>query len=86
MAPGDIVVAYAEAPGRIVLETREAIQERVWSFAPRGESTTDATVDTRAMRDEDNAIADANFERRAQEVTEEHAANAGRALLDALGL
>lgn len=46
---GDEMIVIAVGPGRIVLTTRTAIQDEVWSAAP-----ADATVDVRAVRDADN--------------------------------
>lgn len=82
---GDQMVARAEGPGRIVLETRDAIAARVWAAAPTA-TGLDVTADVRAMRDEDNAISDANFVRRAAEGDDEASRSAGQRLLAELGL
>jgi hypothetical protein len=57
------MVVHVEAPGVIRLETPEAIQSRVWAASSNADSI-DTVVDVRAMRDEDNGIADANFAHR----------------------
>jgi hypothetical protein len=47
---GDEVIVVAAGRGRIVLTTRAAIQDEVWSAAPPGESV----ASVRADRDADN--------------------------------
>lgn len=59
------MVAHVAAPGRIVLETPDAIQERVWAAAPAREQA-DIADDLRALQGEDNRLADAADERRAR--------------------
>lgn len=85
VAEGDRVIARAEGRGRIVLETPDAIRERVWAAAPRSQDT-DATADVRAMRDEDNGISDANFMRRSEVADPENAEAIGQRLLAKFGL
>ena len=48
---GDEMIVIAAGPGRIVLTTRTAIQDEVWSAAP----TNGMTTNVRAERDADNA-------------------------------
>lgn len=69
-----------DAPGRLVLMTREAVQGEVWRAAVDMGSNADAITDVRAMRREDNAIADA-----AEETSGRRGAEAGRGI-DAVGL
>jgi len=79
---GDELVVLTEAPGRLVLMTRDAIQGEVWRAAAdmRSDADADAVADVRAMRREDTRIADA---------AEERAAKRGRQQgggIDAVGL
>jgi hypothetical protein len=60
---GQELVVLTDAPGRLVLMTRDAIQGEVWQAAADMRSDTDAIADIRAMRREDNTIADATEER-----------------------
>lgn len=85
LAEGDRVIARADGPGRIVLETRDAIRDRVWAAAPTFQGL-DAVADVRDMRDEDAAISDANFMRRVDAADAEVAEATGQRLLDTLGL
>ena len=85
VAEGDRLIARAEGRGRIVLETPDAIRERVWAAAPRSHGL-DVTADERALRDEDNAISDANFLRRAEAADTELSEAVGQRLLAKLGL
>lgn len=84
VSEGDRMMAHAEGPGRIVLETVEAIQARVWAAAPvfRGLNTV---TDIREMREEDNKISDANYLRRSREVSPESEETVGTNLLVLLG-
>lgn len=82
---GDRMVARAEGPGRIVLETPAAIRERVWAAAPPVHQL-DAAADVRALRDDDNAVSDANFALRSESPDPESAAIVGERLLAELGL
>jgi AbrB family looped-hinge helix DNA binding protein len=50
---GQIVVLMPEGPGRVVVTTREAIRQEVWSGAPPADGT-DAVSYIRQMRQEDN--------------------------------
>lgn len=76
------VVAHAAGEGRIVIETTDAIRTRVWAAASP-ENPKDATAGIRAMRQEDNAIADSAAETRRSQTG---SAEAGAALLQHLGL
>lgn len=82
------LLAYAEAPGRFVIETPEAAvtaaSQRIWADLGPIDSEYDATADVRAMRDEDRRIADANAVACAD--SGEQADEDGRRLLAALGL
>ena len=81
---GASLIAVAEGAGRIVLETPEAVQARVWAAAaPVAE---DARADVRALRQLDKALDEANFARRSREPDELAAAAAGARLLAELGL
>ena len=53
-----------EAPGRIVIETRDAILERIWTMFPAPEGAS-AAAEIRAMRYEDRAQSDARLDDRA---------------------
>ncbi|HEY4028277.1 MAG TPA: AbrB/MazE/SpoVT family DNA-binding domain-containing protein [Candidatus Dormibacteraeota bacterium] len=60
---GQELVVLTDAPGRLVLMTRDAIQGEVWRAAADMRSDPDAIGEIRATRREDNAIADAAEER-----------------------
>ena len=60
---GDELVVLTDAPGRLVLMTRDAIQGEVWRAAADMRSEADAITDVRAMRREDTRITDAAAER-----------------------
>ena len=62
---GDELVVLTDAPGRLVLMTRDAIQGEVWRAAADMRSEADAITDVRAMRREDTRITDAAEERAA---------------------
>ncbi len=81
---GAQMLARAEGPGRIVLETPEAVQARVWAAAPA--ETAARPDDASRMRADEVAIADANFARRSLEPSETDAARVGAQLLTQLGL
>lgn len=87
--PSAGLLAYMESPGRIVIETPEAAvtdaTARIWADLGPVDADADATADVRAMRDEDNRIADTNAAARLTE-NDEEGADDGRALLAALGL
>ena len=78
----DRLVAYADGRGRIVLETTEAIQARVWAGAGQRAEVSDVA----AGRAREVALADANFARRSVQPDEETADAAGQRLLTTLGL
>lgn len=83
--PSTGLIAYMEAPGRIVIETPEAavadVSARIWADLDSVDPDYDATADVRHMRDEDTRIADANAAARSAAPSDD-----GRALLAALGL
>ena len=82
---GSEIVAVAYGPGRVLLETQEAVTEAVWAAAPGAE--TDAVADVRQMREQDVALSDANAERRSEvEVDEAASRKRGEALLRELDL
>jgi bifunctional DNA-binding transcriptional regulator/antitoxin component of YhaV-PrlF toxin-antitoxin module len=84
ISKGDEMVVIVAGPGRIVLTTRAAIQDEVWSSAP----ANGATADMRAERDADNAAVAAK-RRRAETGTsaigEEQSDRIGSALLAQFG-
>ncbi len=77
---GQELVVLTDAPGRLVLMTRDAIQGEVWRAAADMASDADAIADIRALRREDNTIADAADER-----AERRGAEAGGGV-DTIGL
>ncbi len=60
---GRDVVARPDGDGRFVIESVEAIRRRVWAAAPVP-TGLDATEDVRALREDDNRVADENWARR----------------------
>jgi AbrB family looped-hinge helix DNA binding protein len=60
---GQELVVLADAPGRLVIMTLDAVQGEVWRAAADMTSDADAIADIHAMRVEDNIIADAAEER-----------------------
>lgn len=81
---GDELIAIATGPGRIVLTTRAAIQDEVWSAAPTAATTTSV----RTVRDADNAAVAAKRRRvkaREAAVSEEESERIGSALLARFG-
>lgn len=81
---GDEMIVIAAGPGRIVLTTRTAIQDEVWSAAP----ANGTAADVRATRDADNAAAAAKRRRtktRLAATSEEESERIGSALLTRLG-
>ena len=84
---GTEVVAIALGEGRVLLETVEAVRQRVWAGAPDPEvGRAEATADVRRMRDEDVAVSDGAAARRSAPLTSDHAEDRGAALLAKLGL
>lgn len=79
---GTDLVGYVIGSGRIVIETRDSIRERVWGAAP-GTAGLDATADVRQARTDDAAISDANAAARSAAPEQP---GAGAALLAHLGL
>jgi hypothetical protein len=57
------MVAHVEGPGRIVIETRAAVQERIWAMFPERQGL-DAVAAVRAMRAEDRVHSDIRFDDR----------------------
>lgn len=58
------LIATADGAGRIILETPEAVQSRVWAAAPDS-SNEDSVTDVRSLRDADTELADSAARRRA---------------------
>jgi AbrB family looped-hinge helix DNA binding protein len=86
---GQELVVLTEGPGRLTLATREALQEEVWAGAPAEEEDRgDAVSDVRAMRNEDNRLADAAARRGARRASPGDADkdSIGRKLLHELGV
>ena len=81
MDEGAEVVARVDGEGRVVLETVAAVRARVWAAAP--DVQYDAVADVRLLRDEDHRLSDEASDRRRAATS---AGDAGRALLDHLGL
>jgi len=83
---GAQVVAQAIGPGRMVIETIDAVRNRVWS-ASSDPDGVDSSTDVRALRSEDIATSDraAQARSRVEEDTAESDA-VGLSLLAHLGL
>jgi bifunctional DNA-binding transcriptional regulator/antitoxin component of YhaV-PrlF toxin-antitoxin module len=82
---GDEIIVIAAGPGRIVLTTRNAIQDEVWAAATAGGQATSM----RAERDQDNAAVAAKRLRakaRAKSSTEDDSERIGTSLLRRLGV
>ena len=56
LAEGDEVVAIALGEGRVLIQTVDAVRQRVWRAAPT--AAPNPTKDVRQMRLEDNAVAE----------------------------
>jgi bifunctional DNA-binding transcriptional regulator/antitoxin component of YhaV-PrlF toxin-antitoxin module len=81
---GDEMIVIAAGPGRIVLTTRTAIQDEVWSSAP----ANGAAANMRAERDADNAAVAAKRRRtktRMAATSEEESERIGSTLLTRFG-
>jgi len=87
MVEGQELVVLAEGWGRLRLATREALQDEVWAAAPADDGGPDAVADVRAMRDEDNRLADAAAQRAAARGADDAGGidSIGAELLRALG-
>ena len=83
---GAQVVAQAIGPGRMVIETVDAVRHRVWSASSEGDGV-DSTTDVRALREEDIVTVDRAAQVRSR-VCEDTADSdeVGSALLAHLGL
>ena len=82
---GDEMIAIAAGPGRIVLTTRTAIQDEVWSAAPANGTIANVRVE----RDADNAAAAAKRRRtkaRAVATSDEESDQVGSSLLSRFGV
>jgi AbrB family looped-hinge helix DNA binding protein len=83
---GSELVAVSLGPGRLLLETQQAITEAVWAAAPVDDEA-DSVADVRRMRDEDVAISEeAADRRRVVDADEAASRKRGEALLSELGL
>jgi bifunctional DNA-binding transcriptional regulator/antitoxin component of YhaV-PrlF toxin-antitoxin module len=81
---GDELIVIAAGPGRIVLTTRTAIQDEVWSAAP----AAGTIVSVRADRDADNAAVAGKRRRMKVQMaatTEEESEHVGSSLLTQFG-
>ena len=87
---GSDVVAIALGKGRVLLETVDAVRERVWAGAPHPDTSADSVADVRKMRQEDTAISDKAAVRRSvanSGTSDSHTSDErGAALLSRLGL
>lgn len=83
---GQTLIARAEGPGRIVLETPAAVQARVWAAAPVDGEQQDSVRDVRALRDDDNRIGEQAARRRHSADVVDSPDDLGEALLRALDL
>ena len=83
---GQTLIARAEGPGRIVLETPAAVQARVWAAAPVDGEPVDAVRDVRALRDDDNRTGERAARRRQGTGVVDSQDDLGEALLRALEL
>ena len=79
---GTELVVRADGPGRIVVETRAAVQARVWAAAPTP-AGLDATADIREARQQDASVSDRVHAERSVAATRD---DAGDVLLAHLGL
>jgi bifunctional DNA-binding transcriptional regulator/antitoxin component of YhaV-PrlF toxin-antitoxin module len=87
VAIGQTLVASADGAGRIVLETPDAVQRRVWAAAPMASDGVDSVADIRELRDDDRRTADGAAARRASaRPGDDRDDEVGVALLGALGL
>lgn len=83
---GQTLIARAEGPGRIVLETPAAVQARVWAAAPMEGEPQDSVRDVRALRDDDNRISERAARRRQGAAVADSQDDLGEALLRVLAL
>lgn len=83
---GQTLIARAEGPGRIVLETPAAVQARVWAAAPVDGDPQDSVRDVRALRDDDNRMSERAARRRHSAGVADSQDDLGEALLRALAL
>ena len=82
---GSDVVAVALGKGRVLLETVDAVRERVWAGAPDHDTSVDSVADVRRTRQEDITISGKAAARRSSadfSASDER----GAALLSRLGL
>ena len=85
---GDEVVASVAGPGQVLLQTREAAREQLWSANTAGSDQGDSLGDVRAMREQDRQRSNAADAARHEQMASDEAASAqrGEELLRTLGL
>lgn len=83
---GTEVVAVVLGEGRVLLETVDAVRQRVWAGAPDPAAADDSTTDVRRMREDDVAVSDAAAVRRSASPESGGSDDRGAALLARLGL
>ena len=83
---GAEVVARSDGEGRIIIESVDSIRVRLWAAAPASDGL-DVAQDVREMRQQDQAVVEANAARQLATLgSEADSEAAGRALLNVLGL
>ncbi|MEI6622199.1 MAG: AbrB/MazE/SpoVT family DNA-binding domain-containing protein [Actinomycetes bacterium] len=82
---GTEVIAHTEGYGRVVVETSDAIRDRIWAASPP-QTSIDATADIRAAREEDVRVSDQAAAHRCGERSNADSDARGEALLKHLGL
>lgn len=85
---GDELVASVAGPGQVLLQTREAIREELWSANTAGSEHGNALEDVRDMREQDRERSDAADAARQDQIAidEGDSAQRGDELLRTLGL
>jgi bifunctional DNA-binding transcriptional regulator/antitoxin component of YhaV-PrlF toxin-antitoxin module len=85
---GDEVVASVTGPGQVLLQTREAVREQLWSANTAGSDRGNSLEDVRAMREQDRQRSDAADTARQEQVASDEVGSAqrGEELLRTLGL
>jgi len=85
---GDEIVASVTGPGQVLLQTREAIREELWSANATGSGQGNSLEDVRDMREQDRQRSDAADAARHEQIASDEAGSAqrGETLLRTLGL
>lgn len=85
---GDELVASVAGPGQVLLQTREAVRDELWSANTAGSERGNALEDVRDMREQDRERSDAADAARQDQIApdEVSAARRGEELLRTLGL